>query len=58
MSLHLLAGLRVREPAAARTLYERLLHEPTFLAHATEAVWSLAQGRSLFVVENADRAGH
>ena len=57
MSLDLFAGLRVREFAEARKWYERLLGEPTFLAHATEAVWTLAEGRSLFVVEDADRAG-
>ena len=59
MSLDLFAGLRVREFAEARKWYERLLGEPTFLAHATEAVWTLAEGRSLFVVEgDAGRAGH
>jgi hypothetical protein len=59
MSLdHLFAGLRVREFAKARKWYEQLLGEPTFLPHATEAVWTLAEGRSLFVVEDADRAGH
>jgi hypothetical protein len=59
MSLdHLFAGLRVREFAEARKWYERLLGEPTFFPHATEAVWTLAEGRSLAVVEDADRAGH
>jgi catechol 2,3-dioxygenase-like lactoylglutathione lyase family enzyme len=58
MPLHLFAGLRVRDFQAARTWYERLLGEPTFLPHATEAVWTLAEGRSLFVKEDADRAGH
>jgi catechol 2,3-dioxygenase-like lactoylglutathione lyase family enzyme len=55
---HLFAGLRVREFAEARKWYEQLLGGPTFLAHATEAVWTLAEGRSLAVVEDADRAGH
>jgi catechol 2,3-dioxygenase-like lactoylglutathione lyase family enzyme len=54
---HLFAGLRVQEFAEARQWYERLLGAPTFLPHATEAVWTLAEGRSLFVVEDADRAG-
>lgn len=58
MSLHLFAGLRVVEFAEARKWYERLLGEPTFLAHATEAVWTLAEGRSLAVVEEAECAGH
>jgi hypothetical protein len=35
-----------------------LLGEPTFLAHATEAVWTLAEDRSVFVVEHADGAGN
>lgn len=58
MSLDLFAGLRVRDFAEARKWYERLLGEPTFLPHATEAVWTLAEGRSLYVVEEPDRAGH
>src|SRR5438477_11864023 len=35
MSLHLFAGLRVRDFQAARPWYERLLGEPTFLPHPT-----------------------
>jgi catechol 2,3-dioxygenase-like lactoylglutathione lyase family enzyme len=58
MSLHLFAGLRVRDFAEARAWYERLLGEPSFLPHATEAVWTLADGRSVYAVEDADRAGH
>ena len=57
MSLHLFAGLRVRDFQAARAWYERLLGEPTFLAHETEAVWTLAEERSIYVVERADGAG-
>ena len=57
MSLHLFAGRRVRDFAAARAWYVRLLGEPTFLAHATEAVWTLADDRSLYVEEDAGRAG-
>ena len=58
MSLHLFAGLRVREFEAARAWYERLLGEPTFFAHATEAVWTLAEDRSVYVEEHADGAGN
>jgi catechol 2,3-dioxygenase-like lactoylglutathione lyase family enzyme len=58
MSLHLFAGMRVRDYQAARAWYERLLGEPTFFPHATEAVWTLAEDRSLYVVERADGAGH
>lgn len=58
MSLHLFAGLRVREFEATRSSYERLLGEPTFFAHATEAVWTLAEDRSVYVAEHADGAGN
>jgi hypothetical protein len=58
MSLHLFAGVRVRDFQAARPWYERLLGEPTFLPHATEAVWTLADDRSLYVVEHAAGAGN
>jgi len=55
--LHLFAGLRVRDFPAARQWYERLLGEATFFPHATEAVWSLAENRSVYVVEHSDGAG-
>jgi hypothetical protein len=59
MGLHLFAGIPVSDYSAARPWYERLLgSEPTFLAHETEAVWDLAEGGSIFVVEDAERAGH
>jgi catechol 2,3-dioxygenase-like lactoylglutathione lyase family enzyme len=59
VSLHLFAGLRVRDFQAARRWYERLLGEPTFLPHATEAVWTLADDRSVYIVEErADAAGN
>jgi catechol 2,3-dioxygenase-like lactoylglutathione lyase family enzyme len=57
MPLHLFAGLPVRDFAAARAWYQRLLGEPSFLPHATEAVWTLAEDRSIYVVQDADRAG-
>jgi hypothetical protein len=59
MALDLYAGICVSDYPAARLWYERLLgSEPTFLAHETEAVWDLAEGRSIFVLEDAERAGH
>jgi catechol 2,3-dioxygenase-like lactoylglutathione lyase family enzyme len=58
MSLHLFAGLRVRDFGAARPWYERLLGDPTFFPHETEAVWTLDEGRSIYVVEHPDGAGH
>ncbi|HEY1540612.1 MAG TPA: VOC family protein [Solirubrobacteraceae bacterium] len=57
MSLHLFAGLRVRELQAARPWYERLFGAPTFFPHASEAVWTLAEDRHVYVVEHADGAG-
>ena len=47
MSLHLFASLRVKDFQAARPWYERLLGEPTSFPHATEAMWTLAEGRSI-----------
>ena len=58
MSLHLFAGLPVRDFAAARAWYERLLGEPSFLPHESEAVWTLGENRSVYAVEDLDRAGH
>jgi catechol 2,3-dioxygenase-like lactoylglutathione lyase family enzyme len=58
MSLHLFAGIRVRDFRAARDWYDRLLGEPTFFPHATEAVWTLAEERSVYVVEHANGAGN
>lgn len=57
MALHLFAGLRVRDFAVARAWYWQLLGEPTFYPHATEAVWTLADDRSVYVVEAAEGAG-
>lgn len=57
-SPHLFAGVRVRDFGAARAWYERLLGEPTFFPHATEAVWTLAENRSIYVVEHPEGAGN
>jgi hypothetical protein len=57
MGLHLFAGLRVRDFAVSRAWYEQLLGEPAFLPHATEAVWTLAEDRSVYIVEDGERAG-
>jgi hypothetical protein len=58
MSVHLFAGLRVRDLQAARPWYEQLLGEPAFLPRATEAVWTPAENRSVYVVEHAEGAGN
>jgi catechol 2,3-dioxygenase-like lactoylglutathione lyase family enzyme len=56
--MHLFAGLRVRDFQAARAWYEQLLGEPSFLPHDAEAVWTLAEDRSVYVVEHPEGAGH
>jgi quercetin dioxygenase-like cupin family protein len=53
----LFAGARVRELASARAWYERLLGEPAFFPNESEAVWRLADGRFVYIVEDAGRAG-
>jgi hypothetical protein len=58
MSPDLFAGVRVSDYETARPWYERLLGaEPSFIPHATEAVWELAEHRFLFIVEDAEGAG-
>jgi hypothetical protein len=48
MAAALSAGVPVSDYASARSWYTRLLgREPSFLPHATEAVWELAEHRSL-----------
>jgi hypothetical protein len=48
----------IRDLQAARPWYERLLGEPTFFPHTTEAAWTLADDRSVYIVEQADAAGN
>ena len=56
--LDLFAGIHVRDYQAARSWYECLLgREPTFIAHATEAVWELAEHRYLFIEEDREAPG-
>ena len=57
MPLHLFAGLRVRDLQAARPWYERLFGEPSFFPNDSEAVWTVAENRSVFIVEHPE-AGH
>jgi hypothetical protein len=59
VALGLFAGIPVSNYAAALPWYERLLgSEPTFVAHATECVWDVAEDRSVYIVEDAENAGH
>ena len=58
MALDLFAGIPVSDYEAAKSWYERLLGaEPSFVGHATESVWELAEHRFLFILEDAERAG-
>lgn len=59
MQLDLFAGTPVRDYEEALAWYGRLLgSEPSFVPHATEAVWELAEHRFLFIVERPEHAGH
>lgn len=59
MELELFAGIAVRDYAAALPWYVALFGaEPTFLAHETEAVWELAEHRSVYVHQVPEHAGH
>jgi hypothetical protein len=55
----LFAGIPVRDYEEALAWYKRLLgSQPSFVPHATEAVWELAEHRFLFIVERPEHAGH
>ena len=59
MALDLFAGIQVSDYARALLWYERLLGSaPTFVASATEAVWELAEHRSVVIEERPEHAGH
>jgi predicted enzyme related to lactoylglutathione lyase len=59
MAIDLSAGSPVDDYAAALAWYERLLGSPpTFFPHDTEAVWELAEHRSVFIVQRPEHAGH
>jgi catechol 2,3-dioxygenase-like lactoylglutathione lyase family enzyme len=59
MEWELFAGLPVSDYPRAVDWYERLVGTaPTFHAHETECVWTLADHRSIYVVLDAARAGH
>ena len=58
MALHLFAGLRVRDYEAVRPWYERLFGEPSFFPNDTEAVWTLGDDRSVYIVEHPEGAGN
>jgi hypothetical protein len=58
-SLDMYAGMPVADFAAAVQWYERLLGSPpSFFATDTEAIWILAERRSVYVVQRPQHAGH
>jgi catechol 2,3-dioxygenase-like lactoylglutathione lyase family enzyme len=59
MAVDLFAGIPVKDYAAALAWYERLLGSPpTFSPNDTEAVWELAEHRSVFIEHLPEHAGH
>ncbi|WP_196260864.1 VOC family protein [Pelagibacterium limicola] len=58
MSVDLFAGIYVRDYSTSLPWYCQLLGEPTYIATETEAVWELAEHRSIFIEQSADHAGH
>ncbi|MGH3366061.1 MAG: VOC family protein [Nocardioidaceae bacterium] len=59
MALELFAGISVSDYEQALAWYQRLFGSPpTFLAHATEAVWELADHRFIYIEEQVEDAGH
>jgi catechol 2,3-dioxygenase-like lactoylglutathione lyase family enzyme len=59
MTVYLFAGIPVSDYAAALAWYERLFGAPpSFFPHDTEAVWELAEHRSVYVVQRPEHAGH
>jgi catechol 2,3-dioxygenase-like lactoylglutathione lyase family enzyme len=59
MAVDLFAGIPVKDYAGALAWYERLLGSPpTFVASDTEAVWELAEHRSLAIEQRPEHAGH
>jgi predicted enzyme related to lactoylglutathione lyase len=59
MALDLFAGIAVADHTAALKWYEQLLGSPpAFVASDTEAVWELAEHRSLAIEHRPGHAGH
>src|SRR5947208_11226529 len=56
---HVFAGLPVADFDAARAWYERLLgRPPDLVAHETDVAWQLTDSGWVYVVQDAERAGH
>ena len=59
MTMDLFAGIPVRDYTTAVAWYERLFGAaPAFLPNDTEAVWEVAESRSVYVQHRAEHAGH
>ena len=59
MALYLFVGIPVDDYVAALAWYQRLLGSPpTFFPNDTEAVWELAEHRSVYVEQRPEHAGH
>lgn len=59
MAVDLYAGIPVGDYEQALAWYERLLGaEPSFVASPIEAVWELAEHRSVFIEHRPEHAGH
>ncbi|MFF8833168.1 VOC family protein [Streptomyces sp. NPDC015131] len=59
MTLDLFAGIPVADYPAALSWYERLFGTPpTYVVSDTEALWELAEHRSVYVERRPERAGH
>ena len=56
---YVFAGLLVRDRDEAAAWYERLFgRPPTFLPNEREAVWQVADTASVYLLADAERAGH
>ena len=59
MAVYPFAGISVSDFAAALAWYESLLGSPpSTFPHDTEAVWELAEHRSVYIVQRPEHAGH
>jgi predicted enzyme related to lactoylglutathione lyase len=59
MGLSLFAGIPVNDYAAALAWYQHLFGAPpTFFPSDTEAVWELAEHRSVYIEQRPEHAGH
>lgn len=59
MELYLFAGMPVTDYQRALSWYERFLGAPpSMIPNDIEAVWDLAEFRSVYIVVNAEDAGH